>query len=64
MFRAEFLVRYIELLRVELLHVGLASALDVAGAPAGVDEFPFIVVDANSVPRVVAVVWGEGGVRG
>lgn len=57
----EFFVGHGEVVRTEALDVGHAGALDVAGAPARVDEFPFAVIDANRVPGVAGVVGGEGG---
>ena len=56
MLGSEFLVRHVELLGVEHLYVGLPGTLDVSGAPAGVYEFPFVVIDAYGVPGVVAVI--------
>lgn len=47
--------------------IGLAFAADVAGTPAGVNEFPFAVVDFDGVPRVAlghrgdGRAWREGG---
>lgn len=39
----------------EFLGVSLFADADVPGAPAGVDEFPFAVVDLDGVPGVGAV---------
>lgn len=62
MAQAEFVVRHGEAAGCEIFVVGFAGAGDVAGAPAAVDEFPFVVVDFHRVPRVVAAFGGEGGV--
>ena len=62
MAEAEFLIGHGEEARLELLAVGFARAGDVAGAPAGVDEFPFAVVDLDRVPRVVAAFRRDGRV--
>ena len=52
-------VGHAELASIELLYVWHAFALYVAGAPAGVDELPFTVVDLDGVPGVTCVVWWE-----
>lgn len=36
----------------EVAVIGLAGALDVAGTPAWIDEFPCTAVDSDSVPGV------------
>lgn len=45
-------VGHAELARGEVFVVRLAPAGDVARAPAGVDEFPVLVVDLDGVPGV------------
>lgn len=49
---AELVVRLGEVRRRENLDVGLATAVDGSRAPAGVDEFPVSIVDADGVPSV------------
>jgi hypothetical protein len=56
MLDAEFFIAHGKVPRFKPLHIGLSGALDVTGAPACVDEFPFAVVDADSVPGVAGVV--------
>ena len=41
--------------------VGLAFAANVAGAPTGVEEFPFAVINFDGVPRVALGFGGDGG---
>lgn len=57
---AEFFVGHGEVSRFEALDVRHPGALDMAGAPACVDEFPLAVVDADGVPGVAGVVGWEG----
>lgn len=49
-----------ELAGVEMAQVGFPRSLDAAGAPAGVEEFPFVGVDADGVPGVVPI-WSWDG---
>lgn len=50
-----------KLARGKVSVVWLALAGDVAGAPAGVDEFPVVVVDLDGVPGVASGVFGWQG---
>ena len=61
MLDAEFFIAHGEVARLEALHVGHSSALDVAGAPACINQFPFASVDAHGVPGMAGVVGWEGG---
>lgn len=60
---AELVIRHGEMARGEFLSVFLVADADVAGAPAGVDELPFTVVDLDGVPGVSAV-FGRDGLAG
>ena len=51
-------VGHAELARGEVFVVRLAPAGDVARAPAGVDEFPVLVVDLDGIPGVTGGVFG------
>ena len=62
--QTELVVRHGEEARGEILVVGFPRAGDVACAPAAVDELPFVVIDLDRVPRVVAAFRWDGRVRG
>lgn len=50
-------VGHAELARREVFVVRLPPAGDVARAPAGVDQFPVVVVDLDGVPGVACGVF-------
>lgn len=55
----KFFIRHVELLGVEHLHIRLPGSLHVSCPPTWIYEFPFAVVNANSVPGVVPIIWWE-----
>lgn len=63
MAEAKFVVGHCEMPGCEFLRVFLFVEADVARAPAGVDEFPFAVVDFDGVPGVVHAFGGDGLTR-
>ncbi len=61
--KAELVIGHGEMTGSELFGVLLVADADVAGAPAGVDELPFTVVNLDGVPGVGAV-FGRDGLAG
>ena len=56
----EFVVVHCEMAGGEVFVVGFAFPLDVACAPAAVNQFPFAVVDSDGVPSVGGVFGRDG----